>query len=512
MSKNSSNSFCFFATPTFNSFAVDILKNFSNSKLHCIYQGSPAFFKDFFINSEVNISSKYNVVEEINKAFDSLDDVNIKTPTFDKIFGTGSLAKIIIADRKYGRGYIHGTSVRPDNIADKFSNINQLYIDKYFTLIALSIEEYLKKCRPRFILIAAVAGAFNYILTLVSKKLKIKVFHFIHTRISSRYIFDDSPIADLALLQKDFISGKVSVDIRSVNLAKDYLLNHDKKYLPDYVSNANKNKRFNFFKANRFNTKLSFLLLQIKIILRSILGIGYYSLVLDKVSYKIEQVRRQFWKINCSLRSITPVFMYSYCNDYKKKKFIYFPLHVDPESSTSILTPFLSNQLFIIELISKSLPSDMVLIVKEHIPMLGRRKLSFYKSLRSLPKVFIVNPFVKSKDMIESASIVCGISGTAVLEAILHKKPYLLLGNAPFKIIAQPHVWNGNIYDLKKYIVNSLNYKSYNDDYLIKYFSIIFSRSFDMPSKFLWDYKNINHKEKKKYISIVFNNLKKHLN
>ena len=193
------------------------------------------------------------------------------------------------------------------------------------------------------------------------------------------------------------------------------------------------------------------------------------------------------------------------------KKFIYFPLHVDPESSTMILTPMLSNQLNMIDLISKSLPSDMVLVVKEHIPMIGRRKNSFYKILSSMPKVILVDPFLNSSHLIKSSSIVCGISGTAVLEGILHKKPFLLLGNAPFKPIAEPHVWNGNIYDLKKYIIKCMNFKNYDEKLLIKYFSLLHSMSFDLPSRIMWDYKNTTKNEKIKCSSIVFKNLKKHL-
>ena len=48
------------------------------------------------------------------------------------------------------------------------------------------------------------------------------------------------------------------------------------------------------------------------------------------------------------------------------ERYVYMPLHLIPESTTSILTPFYVNELSVIEAVSKSLPAGWMLYVKEH--------------------------------------------------------------------------------------------------------------------------------------------------
>ena len=77
----------------------------------------------------------------------------------------------------------------------------------------------------------------------------------------------------------------------------------------------------------------------------------------------------------------------------ENKKYVYFPLQVDPESSTMVISPMHTDQLSVIESLAKSLPADMILVVKEHLPMLGCRKLEFYRRIMEMPRVVLVNPF-----------------------------------------------------------------------------------------------------------------------
>lgn len=78
------------------------------------------------------------------------------------------------------------------------------------------------------------------------------------------------------------------------------------------------------------------------------------------------------------------------------------PLHLIPESTTSILSPFYINELSVIEAVSKSIPAGWFLYVKEHQAMLGERSLSFYKAINKLPNVKMVqlNYYNESKPWI----------------------------------------------------------------------------------------------------------------
>ena len=75
-----------------------------------------------------------------------------------------------------------------------------------------------------------------------------------------------------------------------------------------------------------------------------------------------------------------------FSNPISGEKYVYMPLHLIPESSTSVLSPFYLNELASIEQVSKSLPLGWYLYVKEHQSMLGERSINFYKKANKITK------------------------------------------------------------------------------------------------------------------------------
>jgi hypothetical protein len=110
------------------------------------------------------------------------------------------------------------------------------------------------------------------------------------------------------------------------------------------------------------------------------------------------------------------------------EKFVFFPLHFQPELSTLIVAPYTVNQIAVIENLAKTLPIDHILYVKEHKASLGRRPLGYYNAIRSIPNVRLISPYVDSHDLIKRSSAVCVISSTVGWEAILYEKPVITLG------------------------------------------------------------------------------------
>lgn len=117
--------------------------------------------------------------------------------------------------------------------------------------------------------------------------------------------------------------------------------------------------------------------------------------------------------------------------DYTKK-YVYFPLHFQPEASTIVCAAKYEKQLYYIDSWAKSLPSDTILYVKEHYAVLGHRELSFYKELRKYPNVVLIDPFESSRTLIKYAYAVTTLTGTAGWEAMLLRKPVFLGGNIFF--------------------------------------------------------------------------------
>ncbi len=149
-----------------------------------------------------------------------------------------------------------------------------------------------------------------------------------------------------------------------------------------------------------------------------------------------------------------------------KEKYVYYPLHYQPEASTIVCAQKYEKQLFFIDSWAKSLPADTVLYVKEHYAVLGHRELSFYKELKKFPNVVLIDPWESSRKLIENSVAVTTLTGTVGWEAMLLRKPVFLGGkiffdNAP-GIIKIDDAYNS-------FLANLHNWTEPSRDEVIKY-------------------------------------------
>lgn len=148
----------------------------------------------------------------------------------------------------------------------------------------------------------------------------------------------------------------------------------------------------------------------------------------DKYSY-------MYYKgYNRTFDSIIFLIRYQLSKKYYNKpdyniKFVYYPLHYQPEASTIVCAQKYEKQLFFIDSWAKSLPSDTVLYIKEHYAVLGHRSMSFYKELSKYPNVVLIDPLEDTFKLIKSAVAVTTLTGTAGWEAMLLRKPVFVAGN-----------------------------------------------------------------------------------
>lgn len=111
--------------------------------------------------------------------------------------------------------------------------------------------------------------------------------------------------------------------------------------------------------------------------------------------------------------------------------FVLFGLHMQPESSIDVWAPFFSNQMWVIELLSRSIPASHRLLVKIHKSDVSNHDRAALERMRSLPGVELVRPFADSREFLEKADLVVAIQGTLGLEAALLGKPVIMLGESP---------------------------------------------------------------------------------
>jgi hypothetical protein len=107
---------------------------------------------------------------------------------------------------------------------------------------------------------------------------------------------------------------------------------------------------------------------------------------------------------------------------------VYFPLHVQPEFTTDVRAPFFTNQVALIESISKSVPAGYRVVVKEHPGMKGERKLGYYRDILRIQNVQLLSPAVDSHELIQRSDAVLTITGSGAWEGIVYEKPVIAFG------------------------------------------------------------------------------------
>jgi capsule polysaccharide export protein KpsC/LpsZ len=113
---------------------------------------------------------------------------------------------------------------------------------------------------------------------------------------------------------------------------------------------------------------------------------------------------------------------------------VYVPLHTLPESSTLTLsTEYYEADL--VRFMAKELPATVDIVVKENPNMIGTRPFAYYETLATIPNVHLLDPTVQSKRLIREARGVCGISGTALLEAAMLETPTHHFGSPEFEAV-----------------------------------------------------------------------------
>ncbi|MDK2597589.1 glycosyltransferase [Pseudoalteromonas obscura] len=111
------------------------------------------------------------------------------------------------------------------------------------------------------------------------------------------------------------------------------------------------------------------------------------------------------------------------------KKVLYFPLHVQPESTPDYVSPYYSDQFELIERVSKQLGDEVVILVKEHPNKFSPRSVRGFKRLKKNKNVVFLSLSENAKDIMEKADLVLTIAGTSCLEAANVRKPAIAFSN-----------------------------------------------------------------------------------
>jgi hypothetical protein len=115
-----------------------------------------------------------------------------------------------------------------------------------------------------------------------------------------------------------------------------------------------------------------------------------------------------------------------------ERPYVLYALQMQPESSIDVWAPFFSNQLRVVDSLSRSIPPTHELLVKMHHSDADNYSRRMLGEFRRLPGVRLVSPFASSRAFAERASLIVTVQGTIALEGALLGKPVLMFGSHRF--------------------------------------------------------------------------------
>lgn len=111
--------------------------------------------------------------------------------------------------------------------------------------------------------------------------------------------------------------------------------------------------------------------------------------------------------------------------------YVFIGLHLQPEASIDVLAHFFSNQVRVVELISRSLPPTHSLLVKLHKSDVPNYSSEHLARFSRFPGVKLVSPYADTLELIKKADCVLAIQGTIGLEGALLGRPVIMFGDSP---------------------------------------------------------------------------------
>ena len=303
----------------------------------------------------------------------------------------------------------------------KFGNYGNMCVDErkhcYYETLGYW-HGVLMKYKPDVIVFPIVPHVLSeYVLYELALLLGIKII-----------CFDDTWVSDRLLTHYDFWKGNDKVqEALKRNQGKKFTLDDLSQDLKNYyIEKTKAGDPFYMKEWKNRDRQATSLFFKLKILYRSLI-----SLTIFKDAYWFLKSR-----IEGNIKS-------EYLNLQKEadlgKKYVYAPLHYQPEKTTSPLGGVFVDQILMVETLSYSLPEGWEIYVKEHPRQLSaagtiglnynnQRYKGYYERLAKLKNVRLVPLSTDSLTLIKNSQAVATVCGTAGWEALLLSKPALVFG------------------------------------------------------------------------------------
>jgi hypothetical protein len=112
-----------------------------------------------------------------------------------------------------------------------------------------------------------------------------------------------------------------------------------------------------------------------------------------------------------------------------KFRFAIFNLHIQPEATPDVVSTYYNDQYRLIEVIRASLPSEFILLVKEHPNGIGSRNINWLRKVSKIHGVELINPKIPMINLFEYIDLVFTIAGTVSYESSLYQVPSIIFSD-----------------------------------------------------------------------------------
>jgi len=391
--------------------------NNKNIAFHAIFELTETYFQiskelennnidSFFVISEKNAKKRllsYGINEE------KILDLSI---TFNELKNIDKIKKITYSDiEKFGPTY-------PSIImmCERFYEPRQFdNLYKYFSYMAKELESFFTYNKISWV-IAEPTNAPEIISYSVCKKLGIKIGNISPLRHPSGRAAIFGGI-DESFIHKIQIHGVETTKEEIINWL-NYFREHGEE--PIYMKSQKKSKNL-INLANSLKKRFPILVKEI---------IGNYD-----INYN--NTLKQF---NLYKKILIAPKIKNKIEIEKQKPFAVYFLHVQPERTVDVISPYNSSQIELIKNIRRALPHNINFFIKEHPSIYGAQDKNFYKELSKIPHVSLINKKQNTIDIIKNAKIVFTISGTVAMESSILKIPSIIFSDVYIKDM--PYVYS----------------------------------------------------------------------
>ncbi len=386
-----------------------------------------------------------------------------------------AIKEIVVADRQVGGGFVSDGLLMPSPLSKLSRDTRN--VRRYVAGLLEYALGQLEKFRPDVVFCYTVAGAPARALAVASELHGIPFARISSTHLRRRYAIESGPrltLSAAASLHLQQQSGEHAVDRfkpEALELVRSFRT-RPAKY--DASAGVHAREIDAMSVAGMVSTGKRYLLASISTLRRPELAdlrhpapwrTGVLKL---KQSLRARQLLGRHGPFEQSGRLPT-------------RDFAYLPLQVSPEASTMVLAPMYTDQAAVAEAIAKALPLGMDLLIKEHIPMLGRRPAGFYQRLARMPGVRLASPLDDGFEIIKRSSLTCSITGTSAFEAMLLGRPALVVGRPHFVDAGEGIVCCTDFTRLSEAIGDALSSPPASEETLVSYVAALLAVSFDLP-------------------------------